>query len=133
VLINPAVYPDRDLERYIGEHSSWHDPETRFFFRPEYIPELQALGLHGKAPAGPELGLIAKGDELLDWREMLARYPLAEHILIEGSDHALSGFEAYIPDICDFLQLALNARPPVVPLRRKGKAGMGQSRHARTV
>ena len=67
---------------------------------------LPALGRHGKAPAGRELGLFAKGDELLDWREMLARYPLAEHILIEGSDHALSGFEAYIPDICDFLQLA---------------------------
>ena len=105
VLLNPASYPDRDLERYIGEHSSWHDPETRFFFKPEYIAELQALSLHGKAPAGPELGLFAKGDELLDWREMLARYPLAEHILIEGSDHALSGFEAYIPDICDFLRL----------------------------
>ena len=105
VLINPAAYPDRDLERYIGEQSSWHDPETRFFFKPEYITQLQALSLHGKRPAGPELGIFAKGDELLDWHEMLARYPLAEHIIVEGSDHALSGFEAYIQDIGDFLQL----------------------------
>lgn len=106
VLINPASYPDRDLERYIGEQSSWHDPEVRFFFKPEYIAQLQALSLHGKRPGGRELGIFAKGDELLDWHEMLARYPLAEHILIEGGDHALSDFETYIPDICNFLQLA---------------------------
>lgn len=106
VLINPSSYPDRDLARHIGELSSWHDPEVRFFFKPEYIPQLQALSLQGKRPAGPELGIFAKGDELLDWHEMVARYPLAEQILVEGGDHALSDFNAYISDISAFLQLA---------------------------
>jgi predicted esterase YcpF (UPF0227 family) len=105
VMINPAVNPARDLEKYIGEQSSWHDPEERFFFRPEYIDELRP-GPARMAPAGRELGLFAQGDELLDWREMrpATRWPSTS--CIEGSDHALSGFEAYIPDICDFLQLA---------------------------
>lgn len=105
VLINPAAYPDRDLERYIGEQSHWHAPDVHFYFRPEYIGQLQAISLREQAPAGPELGIFAKGDELLDWHEMVARYPLAKHIIVEGSDHALSGFETYIPDICEFLQL----------------------------
>lgn len=30
VLINPAVNPARDLEKYIGEQASWHDPEEKF-------------------------------------------------------------------------------------------------------
>ena len=37
VLLNPAVQPARDLARHIGEQTSWHDPEERFFFRPEFV------------------------------------------------------------------------------------------------
>ena len=43
VLLNPAVEPARDLARYIGEQTAWHDPQDRFFFRAEFIDELRAL------------------------------------------------------------------------------------------
>ena len=105
VLLNPAVDPARDLARYIGEHASWHDPKERIFFRGEYILELQALDMRRHRAAAPELAIIAKGDELLDWREMVDRYPEARRILIEGSDHALSDFPLHIPAIMDFLAL----------------------------
>lgn len=103
VLINPAVNPARDLAKYIGEQSAWHDPEERFFFRPEFIAELQALDVRALLPAGPELLLAAKGDEVLDWREMVARYPHATVRLQEGGDHALSNFADYLPEIAAFL------------------------------
>ena len=41
-LLNPAVHPARDLAAHIGETTSWHDGD-RFFFRPEFIDELQQL------------------------------------------------------------------------------------------
>ena len=104
VLLNPAVDPARDLARYIGEQSHWHRPEDRFEFRAEYIAELQALDVRGAPAAGPELAIIAKGDELLDWREMTARYPHAQTVLLEGGDHALSDFEAHLPAIDRFLR-----------------------------
>jgi predicted esterase YcpF (UPF0227 family) len=50
--------------------------------------------------------LIAKGDEVLDWREMLARHQGGQVRLIEGSDHALSDFDDHLPQILEFLQLA---------------------------
>ncbi|WP_042428647.1 YqiA/YcfP family alpha/beta fold hydrolase [Comamonas granuli] len=106
VLLNPAVHPARDLERYIGEQTAWHHPEERFFFRPEYVQELRVLELHGQAPAGPELAIIAQGDEVLDWREMVARYPAAQLRLLEGGDHALSDFEPHLEPIAQFLRLA---------------------------
>lgn len=106
VLLNPAVHPARDLERYIGEQTAWHSPEERFFFQPEYVQELRALELHGQAPAGPELAIIAQGDEVLDWREMVARYPAAQLRLLEGGDHALSDFEPHLEPIARFLHLA---------------------------
>ena len=106
VLINPAVDPARDLARYIGEQTAWHDPAERFHFLPEYIGELQALDVRGHPPAGPELALIAKGDEVLDWREMAARYAQAEQRIQEGGDHALSNFAQYLPEVAGFLKLA---------------------------
>jgi len=106
VLLNPAVHPARDLERYIGEQSSWHDPAERFFFEPRFIDELRALDVGAQSPAGPQLAVIAKGDELLDWREMVARYPQAQLRLLDGGDHALSDFAEHLPALAQFLQLA---------------------------
>lgn len=105
VLINPAVFPARDLQRHIGAQTAWHDPQVQFFFRPEYIAELQALDARAQGAAAPELVFIAKGDEVLDWREMLARYPVAQIALQEGGDHALSDFATHIDRISRFLAL----------------------------
>lgn len=106
VLLNPAVNPARDLAKYIGEQTSWHDPDERFFFEPRFVDELQAL-THGPV-ARPDnyFALIAKGDEVLDWREMTGRYPGAQIRLLEGGDHAISDFELHLPDLMGFLGLS---------------------------
>lgn len=134
VLLNPAVNPVRDLAKYIGEQTAWHNPNEHFFFEPRFVDELRALE-HGPvtrpedlSAAGPTQGagtplgggathavasvgaqyfaIIAKGDEVLDWREMTGRYPGARIKLLEGSDHALSDFAAHLPDMMAFLALA---------------------------
>ncbi|HET9642011.1 MAG TPA: YqiA/YcfP family alpha/beta fold hydrolase [Burkholderiaceae bacterium] len=105
VLLNPAVDPARDLAGYIGEQTAWQDPKERFFFRPEYVDELRAMT--PAAITGPEryLAMIAKGDEVLDWREMSARYVGAKQRVLEGSDHGLSDFEHHLPAVLEFLGL----------------------------
>jgi predicted esterase YcpF (UPF0227 family) len=42
---------------------------------------------------------------LLSWREMSARYAGGRIRLIEGSDHALSDFDAHLPAVVAFLGL----------------------------
>lgn len=106
VLLNPAVEPARDLEGYIGEHPAWHDPAQKVFFEMAHVQELRALQAQPPQATPRTLAVIAKGDEVLDWREMLARYGAGQVRLIEGSDHALSDFELYLPEILDFLRLA---------------------------
>ena len=106
VMLNPAVHPARDLARYIGEQTTWHDPAERFYFQPEYIDELRALDTAGQPPAAPEMAIIAKGDEVLDWREMVARYPQARLVVQEGGEHALANFSDYLPQVTEFLALA---------------------------
>ena len=106
VLLNPAVDPARDLAGYIGEQTAWHDPDEHFFFRPEYIDELRTLQCGPVTRPERYFAVIAKGDELLDWREMAGRYPGTNIRLLEGSDHALSDFGQHIDAVLDFLQLA---------------------------
>jgi predicted esterase YcpF (UPF0227 family) len=104
VLLNPAVDPARDLAKYIGEQRAWHRPEERFFFRPEFIGELAALEVGPLDHPERVFAVIAKGDELLDWREMSARYQRSRIRLIDGGDHALSDFpRAHLADVVAFL------------------------------
>ncbi len=105
VLMNPAVDPARDLAAYIGEQTAFHAPEERFYFRAEYVDELRELAPPAITRPERYFAVIAKGDELLSWQEMAARYAGAQIRLLEGSDHALSDFEDHLPHILKFLQL----------------------------
>lgn len=105
VLLNPAVDPARDLAAYIGEQTAFHRPEERFFFLPEYVDELRALQTGALRHPQRLLAVIAKGDEVLDWREMATRYAGARLKLLDGGNHALSDFDSHLPEILDFLQL----------------------------
>ena len=105
MLLNPAVDPARDLANYIGEQTSWHDPQQHFFFFPEFVQELRQLSGMGLRHPENYLAVIAKGDEVLDWREMTVRYAGSHIKLLEGSDHALSDFDALMPDVLAFLGL----------------------------
>ena len=106
VLLNPAVDPARDLAKYIGEQTSWHDSNETFFFKPEFIGELLALNAGPLKLPENYFAIIAKGDEVLSWHEMHARYARASVKLIDGSDHALSDFDDHLPEILEFLNLS---------------------------
>jgi predicted esterase YcpF (UPF0227 family) len=112
VLLNPAVDPARDLARYIGRpQAQWHRPEESFFFDPSFIDELRALRAPPLDDPARQLAVIAEGDEVLDAREMRARYAGARQRLVPagapGSDHALSAFDAdHLAAVLEFLGLA---------------------------
>ncbi len=111
VLLNPAVEPARDLAHYIGEQSAWHDPRERFFFEPGFVDELRALQCGAVAQPRNYYLVVAKGDEVLDWREMTGRYPGSAIKLLEGGDHALSDFDLHMDGVFAFLDLAIQVKP----------------------
>ncbi|HEU4457941.1 MAG TPA: YqiA/YcfP family alpha/beta fold hydrolase [Methylibium sp.] len=105
VLLNPAVDPARDLAAHIGTQTAWHDPALSFDFTAADVAALRAM-----TPAAitrPERyhTVIATGDEVLDWREMRARYAGSCGVLVEGSDHALGDFDLHLPGAMLFLGL----------------------------
>jgi predicted esterase YcpF (UPF0227 family) len=99
--LNPAVKPPRDLEKYVGVTTMYHSDE-RFEFKRDYIDELKALEVARITQPQRYFLIAAKGDEVLDWREMTAHYPGAQQCVIEGGDHGLSDFERYLDQALAF-------------------------------
>ncbi len=101
VLLNPAVHPDQDLEDQVGVQTFFHTQET-FEFRREHLAQLLAMTPATITQPERYLLLAATGDEVLDWREMVARYAGAQQIVIQGSSHALEEFPEYLPRVLQF-------------------------------
>ena len=105
VLLNPGVDPARDLAAAVGATTAWHSDDP-FEFRAEYVDELRAIAPPATlTELDRYFAVLAKGDEVLSWREMSARYAGAHVRLIEGSDHALSDFDDHLPAVLAFLGL----------------------------
>ena len=101
VLLNPAVEPARDLRGHVGPPRMYHS-DAPFVFEPRYLGELAALEVGAITFPERYLLVAAKGDELLDWREMVGRYPGARRIVLEGSDHGLSDFAELLDEVLGF-------------------------------
>jgi predicted esterase YcpF (UPF0227 family) len=101
VLLNPAVKPPRDLEKYVGVTTAYHSDQP-FEFKREYVDELKTLAVSRITHPERYFLIAATGDEVLDWHEMVGHYPGARHHVIEGSDHGLSDFNGYMDDVLAF-------------------------------
>lgn len=101
VLLNPAVQPPRDLERYVGATTAYHSSDV-FEFKREYIDELTALRVDAITRPERYFLIAATGDEVLDWREMAVHYADARQFVIEGSDHGISEFAQYVDQVLAF-------------------------------
>jgi predicted esterase YcpF (UPF0227 family) len=73
---------------------------------PRHLDELRAIEVAAITRPERYLLVAATGDELLDWREMVAAYPGARHRVIEGGDHGLSDFAAHLDEVLAFAGIA---------------------------
>jgi uncharacterized protein len=106
VLLNPAIRPADDLAAYVGTQTMYHDPSQRFEVLPSHLDELRALQVDSITRPERYLLVAATGDELLDWRDMVAAYPGARHRVIAGSDHGLSDFAEHLDAVLEFAGFA---------------------------
>lgn len=104
VLINPAVHPQRDLHKYLGPQRNLYSGED-YELTLAHIEQLQALWVDRIDPRRYLL-LVETGDEVLDYREAMARYAGAQQVVVEGGDHTLISFPEQITKILAFAGIA---------------------------
>jgi len=102
VTQNPAVRAPRELAPHVGVMTAY-DSDEPFDFRPEYIDELCALQVERLVRPENYFLIAAKGDELLDWKEMVDFYSGAQQLVLEGSDHGISEYSEYLPQVMRFI------------------------------
>ena len=112
VLLNPATRPAEGLRRYLGPQTMFHDPTQSFELTQAHLDELSAIEVESITRPERYLLVAATGDEVLDWRGMVAFYPGATHRVIEGSDHGLSDFASHLDAVLAFAGVS-----PAVPAR----------------
>ena len=104
VLLNPVIRAARDLQSYVGEQQLYHS-EGSFHFRREYLYELNEQEVAMISFAQRYFLIAAKGDELLDWQEMVRHYGGAQALVLDGSDHGLTDFNLYGDQVLKFANL----------------------------
>jgi predicted esterase YcpF (UPF0227 family) len=104
VALNPAVRAPRELQSHVGMLTSY-DTNEPYDFRPEYIGELNDLQVEGISNPSRYFLLAAKGDELLDWQEMVDFYKGAQQLVLEGSDHGITEYPEYLPQVLKFISM----------------------------
>ena len=98
VLLNPAIVPLQDLDKHVGVTTQYHSDEP-FEFKREYIDELRALAVDPITRPERYFLIAATGDEVLDYRDMVAHYAGARQQVIQGSDHGIAEFPDYVESV----------------------------------
>ncbi len=106
VFVNPAVVAPLALEAWIGPQTNLYTGE-HFEFTREHIAELRALEVPEITRPERYWLLVETGDELLDYREAVARYAGARQTVLEGGDHGFSRWNDYLDGVLEFAGLAV--------------------------
>jgi predicted esterase YcpF (UPF0227 family) len=101
ILINPSIYPYLTLQRaipkaqnyYDGSFCTWHE---------EYLEMLKKYSV-SKCKQNNLMLMLQKADDVLDYKEALAKLPDAMCILEDGGSHSFDGIERYFEKIEVFL------------------------------
>ncbi len=101
-MLNPAVKAARELEPHVGTMTAYNSGDP-FDFRAEYIDELQALQVEKITSPERYFLIAAKGDELLDWKEMVTYYAGSQQLVLEGSKHGIAEYADYLPIVIEFI------------------------------
>ncbi|MBV7300389.1 esterase YqiA [Enterovibrio paralichthyis] len=104
VLVNPAVRPYDLLVDYLGPQQNPYTGE-KYLLEPHHMAELKALDV-GTISKPDTLWLLQQeGDEVLDYRQAVAKYLGCKQTVEACGDHAFVGFDRYPAEIIQFLGL----------------------------
>ncbi|NNN45860.1 MULTISPECIES: esterase YqiA [unclassified Vibrio] len=104
VLVNPAVRPYELLADFLGEQQNPYTGE-RYVLDHSHIKELKALDIPVIHNLDQFWLLQQMGDEVLDYRQAVAKYQHARQTVEPNGNHSFVDFERYPQQIIQFLNL----------------------------
>ncbi|MCG7584979.1 esterase YqiA [Photobacterium sp. OFAV2-7] len=104
VVVNPAVKPYELLVDYLGEQENPYTGE-RYLLEAKHMDELKQMDV--PEITTPELFWLMQqeGDEVLDYRQAVAKYAGCKQTVEPEGDHSFIGFDRFPAEIIKFLGL----------------------------
>ncbi len=106
VLLNPAVRPYDLLHHYVGTQRNLYTGEE-IVVEARHLVELRALEVERLVDPLRYFLIVTTGDEVLDYRQAVDKYSGARRLVIEGGDHSLNTFPAYLDETLRFCGVAV--------------------------
>ncbi|WP_434762421.1 esterase YqiA [Vibrio fortis] len=103
-VVNPAVKPYELLTDYLGEQVNPYTHE-HYVLEEKHIDELKQLDVASISEPSDFWLLQQTEDEVLDYRQAVAKFQGAKQTVEEGGDHSFVDFERYPQKIIEFLAL----------------------------
>lgn len=104
VVVNPAVKPYELLADYLGEQENPYTNE-HYVLEEKHIDELRSLDVPELKNPDDFWLLQQTEDEVLDYRQAVAKFAQSHCTVEDGGNHRFVNFERYAADIIDFLRL----------------------------
>ena len=101
VLINPAIIPYEKLRAYLGPQKNLYTGEP-YELTEQHLRELKALAVPRPTRMERYYLMVTSGDEVLDYRDAVARYAGAKQLVVQGSDHGFADFGEHLDSVLAF-------------------------------
>lgn len=98
ILVNPAIYPYRLLQDYLGENQNYHTGE-RYTLEPRHVEIMKSYEVGSIRHAENFWVLLETGDETLDYREAQQKFANSPMTIKQGGTHEFLNFEVMLDDI----------------------------------
>lgn len=101
VLINPAIYSYKTLQRALGDSPNFYDQST-YEWTIKHLDMLKRYDVETYQGENALL-MVQSGDEVLDYAEAVAKLSKSQMIIEEGGDHGFKEIERHFDTIVEFL------------------------------
>jgi len=101
VLINPAIYPYRELRQALGQTKNYYD-ESSFLCTEKHLSMLKQFEVNEITQQENFLVLLQQYDEILDYRDALNKLPRATCVINQDGDHGYANITSKKQEILNF-------------------------------
>lgn len=100
VLINPAIYPYKTLDK-IGLAKNYFD-DTKFEITSIHLEQLKQIEVHNIKNQEKFLTLLQTDDEVLDYKQAINKLPDSNLEVVKGGNHSFENIQSYFLKIESF-------------------------------
>lgn len=104
VLINPSVRPYEMMPEHLNTPLASYHSDAEYTLTAEHVKEIKSVECASITKPDNYWLMLQTGDEVLDYRQALEKYPNSKLLLEDGGDHSFQNFERHIAAAVEFLR-----------------------------